>query len=162
MVYSRTRKTSFSKLLRHRLDLTTENLCIHLEGHYLLIGRNMCWKFSIPLNKYNLYVAGELEWGNFCLFSLQNKILKGILWLASHSKKVRVRRSVCSPHTQPIPKQTAKIAYFNLVIAYNDLISNTLRFLKLWGDRHSLGHLDSATASSLLLFKPTRPHACRL
>ena len=49
MVYSQTRKTAFSKLLQHRLDLTTESLWIHLEGHYSLIGRNMCWKFSIPL-----------------------------------------------------------------------------------------------------------------
>ena len=74
---------------------------------------------NMPFNKYNLYVAGEIEnGGNFlCLFSLQDKRLKGILWLSSHSKKVRVRISVCSPHTQPIPKQTAKIAYFNLVIA---------------------------------------------
>ena len=40
----------------------------------------------MPLNKYNLYVAGEIEnGGNYLsLFLLQNKILKGILWLSSH------------------------------------------------------------------------------
>ena len=38
-----------SKLLHHRLDLTTENLWILFEGHYTLIGSNLSQKFEIPL-----------------------------------------------------------------------------------------------------------------
>ena len=59
MVYSRTLKTSFSKLLQHRLDLNTENLRILFEGYYTLIGRNMSRKFQIPLNK--VYSARKLS-----------------------------------------------------------------------------------------------------
>ena len=49
MVYSRTLKTSLSKLLQHRLDPTTENLWIIFEGHYTLIEWTMSRKFQIPL-----------------------------------------------------------------------------------------------------------------
>ena len=49
MVYSRRLKSYFSKLLQHRLDLTTENLWTLLEGHYTLIGRKMSRKFKISL-----------------------------------------------------------------------------------------------------------------
>ena len=49
MVYSRTLKTSFSWILQHRLDITTEDLWILFEGHYTLIGSNMSRKFQIPL-----------------------------------------------------------------------------------------------------------------
>ena len=54
MVYSRTLKTSFSKFLQHRLDLTSENLRIIFEGHYTLIGRNMSRKFQIPLSDIDI------------------------------------------------------------------------------------------------------------
>ena len=57
MVYSRTLKTSFAKLLQHHLDLTTENLWIFFEGHYSLIGRNMSRKFQTPLISDNLHEA---------------------------------------------------------------------------------------------------------
>ena len=46
MVYSRTLKISFSKLLQRRLDFTTENLWILFEGHYTPIKRNVSWKFQ--------------------------------------------------------------------------------------------------------------------
>ena len=51
IVFNRTLKTSFSKLLQQRLDLTTENLWILFEGHYRLIGRYVSRKFQIPLSK---------------------------------------------------------------------------------------------------------------
>ena len=56
MVYIKTLKTSFSNLLQHRLDLTTENLWILLEGHCLLIGRNMSQKLQTPLHKKRIYL----------------------------------------------------------------------------------------------------------
>ena len=54
MVYTRILKSYFSKLLQHRLDLTTENLWILLENHYTLIGRNMSRKFKISLRSCDI------------------------------------------------------------------------------------------------------------
>ena len=42
MVYSGTLKTSFSRLVQYRLDLTTENLWILFGGHYTVIGQETC------------------------------------------------------------------------------------------------------------------------
>ena len=53
MVSSRSLKTYFLKLFHHWLDLTTESLCILLEGHYTLIGRSMSQKFQIPLKLFS-------------------------------------------------------------------------------------------------------------
>ena len=69
LVYSRILKTSFSKLLQHRLDLTTENLRILFEGHYTLIGRNMSRKFQISLRNVTecsgiMTIANYIQSGN--------------------------------------------------------------------------------------------------
>ena len=86
MVYSRTLKTSFSKILQHRLDLTTENLRILFEGHYTPIGRNMSQKFQIPLK-----VAFECHWtyvyicycklSSQCSWNPANSMFTITLWL---------------------------------------------------------------------------------
>ena len=80
MVCSKTLKTSFSKLLQHRLNLTTENMWIFLKGHYTLIGRNMSRKFQIPLTIMLIYHSVKIGLPLIGCWLLSQEYCKEIGW----------------------------------------------------------------------------------